>query len=121
MKDVLMTDIVQSAYDRAKADLDLGSLPITNIQDLCHVAHSYAFIDLYQSSKKPNQKKHYNKPIDELYKLFDKGTLLEKDTYASFAFCYLKVFEVEGFIKKESFLAQFEHEKTKYADEQTYP
>ena len=115
MKDVPMTEVIQSAYDRAKADLDLGSLPITNIQDLCHVAHSYAFIDLYQGSKKPDQKKHYNKPIDGLYKLFDKGTLSEKDTYASFAFCYLKVFEVEGVLKKESFLAQFEHEKAKYA------
>ena len=86
MKDVPITEVVQSAYHRAKADLEMGSLPITNIQDLCHVAHSYAFIDLYQGSKKPDQKKHYNKPIDELYKLFDKGTLSEKDTYASFAF-----------------------------------
>ena len=115
MKDVPMTEVVQSAYDRAKADLVLGSLPITSIQDLGHVAQSYAFIDLYQGSKKPNQKKHYNKPIDKLYKLFDKGTLSEKDTYASFAFCYLKVFEVEGVLKEESFLAQFEHEKAKYA------
>ncbi len=115
MKDVLMTEVVQSAYDRAKSDLDLGSLPITNIQDLCHVAYSYALIDLYQGSKKPDQKKHYNKPIDKLYKLFDNGTLSEKDTYASFAFCYLKVFEVEGVLKKRSFLAQFEHEKEKYA------
>jgi hypothetical protein len=48
MKDVPMTEVVQSAYDRAKADLVLGSLPITSIQDLCHVAHSYTFIDLYQ-------------------------------------------------------------------------
>lgn len=114
MKDVPMTEVVQSAYDRAKTDLVLGSLPIARIQDLCHVAHSYAFIDLYQGSKKPNQKKHYSEPVDKLYKLFDKGTLSEKDTYASFAFCYLKVFEVEGFLKKESFLAQFEHEKAKY-------
>ncbi len=114
MNDVPMTEVVQSAYDSAKADMILGNLPVSDIQDLCHVAYSYAFIDLYQGSKKPKYKKHYSKPIDKLYKLFDKGTLSETNTYASFAFCYLKVFEMEGAIKKETFLAQFEHEKTKY-------
>ena len=99
MKDVPMTDVVQSAYDRANSDLDLGNLPISDIRDLCHVAHSYALIDLYQGSKKLDLKRHYNKPIDKLYKLFDKGTLSEKDTYASFAYCYLKVFEIEGILK----------------------
>ncbi len=115
MKDIPMTEVVQSAYDRAKEDLDLGRLPITNIEDLCHAAHSYAFLDLYQGFKKPDKKRHYKKPIDKLYKLFDNGTLSEKETYASFAFCYLKVFEIEGILKKKTFLAQFEHEKRKYA------
>ena len=114
MKDVPMTEVVQSAYDRAKADMLLGNLPVSNTQDLCHVAYSYSFTDLYQGSKKPKYKKHYSKVIDKLYKLFDKGTLSEQDAYASFAFCYLKVFEMEGAIKKETFLAQFEHEKAKY-------
>jgi len=115
MNDVPITVVIQSAYDRAKEDLRLGHLPIENVQDLCHVTHTYAFIDLYQGPKKPNKKRHYDKPINELYLLFDKGTLLEKDTYASFAFCYLKVFEVEKVMKKKSFLAQFEYEKIKHA------
>jgi hypothetical protein len=103
MKDVPMTEVVQSAYDRAKEDLRLGRLPIKEIQDLCHVAHTYALMDLYQGSKNADPRRHYNKPIGELYKLFDKGTLSEEDAYASFAFCYLKVFEIEGVIKKKSF------------------
>jgi len=115
MKDVPMTEVVQSAYDRAKEDLRLGRLPVKEIQDLCHVAHMYALIDLYQGSKNADPKRHYNKPIGELYKLFDKGTLSEEDAYASFAFCYLKVFEIEGVMKKKSFLAQFEYEKMKHA------
>ena len=115
MKDVPMTEVVQFAYDKAKADLNLGNLPIGDIQDLCHVAHTYALFDLYQGSKKPDLKRHYDQPINELYNLFDSGTLLEKDTYANFAFCYLKVLEIEGAIKKNSFLAQFEHEKMKHA------
>jgi len=114
MKDVPMTEVVQSAYDRAKEDLRLGRLPVKEIQDLCHVAHTYALIDLYQGSKNADPKRHYNKPIGELYKLFDKGTLSEEDAYASFAFCYLKVFEIEGVMKKKSFLAQFEYEKMKH-------
>ncbi len=115
MKDVPITEVVQSAYDRAKEDLRLGHLPIENIQDLCHVAHTYAIIDLYQGSKKPNKKRHYDKPITELYLQLDKGALLEKDTYASFAFCYLKVFEIERVMKNKSFLAQFEFEKLKHS------
>ena len=110
-----MTEVVQSAYDRAKNDLQLGRLPISDIQDLCHVAHTYALMDLYQGSKKADPKRHYSRPIDKLYKLFDNGTLSEEDAYASFAFCYLKVFEIEGAMKKKSFLAQFEYEKIKYA------
>jgi len=139
MNEVPMTELVQSAYDRAKSDLQLGLLPISEIQDLCHVAHTYAFMDLwiygfmdlwiygfmdlwiygfmdlYQGSKKADPKRHYNRPIDKLYKLFDNGTLSKEDAYASFAFCYLKVFEIEGLIKKKSFLAQFEYEKMKHA------
>ena len=115
MNEVPMTELVQSAYDRAKNDLELGRLPISEIQDLCHVAHRYAFIDLYRGSKKADPKRHYDRPIDKLYKLFDNGTLSDEDAYASFAFCYLKVFEIEGFLKKRSFLAQFEYEKMKYA------
>ena len=115
MKEVAMTELIQSAYDRAKKDLELGRLPISEIQDLCHVAHTYALMDLYQGSKEANSNRHYNKPINKLYKLFDNGTLSEEDAYASFAFCYLKVFEIEGIMKKKSFLAQFEYEKTKHA------
>jgi hypothetical protein len=113
MKDVPMTEVVQSAYDRAKQDLALGKLPLDNVEDLCHVAFKYAFTDLYEGRKEPHQKTHYHRPIDKLYKLFDKGLLTEKDSYASFAFCYLKIFEIEGVIKKKSFIAQFEHEKIK--------
>ena len=105
MTDVPMTELVQSAYDRAKKDLGLGRLPIGEVQDLCHVAHTYALMDLYQGSKKADLKRHYNKPIDKLYKLFDNGAFSEEESYASFAFCYLKVFEIEGVIKKKSFLA----------------
>ncbi|MCI5149586.1 MAG: hypothetical protein D3916_09405 [Candidatus Electrothrix sp. MAN1_4] len=115
MNEVSMTELVQSAYDRAKNDLRAERLPISEIQYLCHVAHTYAFMDLYQGTKKPDPKCHYDRPIDELYKLFDNGTLSDKDTYASFAFCYLKVFAIEGFIKNRSFLAQFEYEKMKHA------
>ena len=115
MKDIPMTEVIQSAYDRAREDLRLGKIPIEDIQDLCHVAHSYAMIDLYNGKKVANKNCHYDKPIDELYSLFDNGTLIEKNSYASFAFCYLKVFEAEKVLKKESFLAQFEYEKTKHA------
>ena len=114
MKELPVTEIVQSAYNRAKADMVLGILPVASTQDLCHVAYLYSFTDIYQGSKKPKYKKHYSRVIDKLYRLFDKGILSEEDTYASFAFCYLKVFEIEGVIKKSTFLAQFEHEKAKY-------
>lgn len=109
-----MTELIQSAYDRAKKDLRLGRLPISEIQDLCHVAHTYALMDLYQGSKQADPKRHYNNSIDKLYIMFDNGTLSEDDSYASFAFCYLKVFEIEGVVKKKSFLAQFEYEKMKH-------
>ena len=115
MQDVPMTEVVQSAYDRAEKDLRLGRLPISNIQDLCHVAHTYALMDLYQGSKKTNPKLHYDKPIEKLYKHYDNGTLSENDTYASFAFCYLNILEIEGVIKKKTFVAQFENEKRKQA------
>ena len=62
-----------------------------------------------------NKNRHYDQPIDELYSLFDNGILLEKNSYASFAFCYLKVFEAEKVINKKASLAQFEFEKTKHA------
>jgi len=115
MKDIPMTEVIQSAYDKAQKDLNSGKLPISDIEDLCHVAFIYAINDLYQGSKKPNIKCHYDKPIKELYKLFDKAIISENDTYASFAFCYLKVFQVDKFMKKSSFIAQFEYEKAKYS------
>ena len=49
--------------------------------------------------------------MDQLYELFDEAKLNVSDTYASFAFCYLKVYEIEGIIPKKSVEAQFEHEK----------
>jgi hypothetical protein len=112
VKDVPMTEVVQFAYNRAKSDFENGVLPIQNLQDLCHVACKYALEDLYQGSKKVNEKIHYKRPVEKLYKLFNRGILLEEDCYASFAYCYLKVFEIEGVIKRKTFLAQFEHEKT---------
>ncbi len=114
MKHKLMTDVVQSAYERAKSDLISKILPIKDIEDLCHVAHVYALKDLYNESKTIDRKCHYDNIIDELYKLFEAGELSEGDSYATFAFCYLKVLEVEDVIKKKSFLAQFEHEKMKH-------
>jgi len=114
MKEVPMTEVVQAAYDKAKEALRLRRLPIDNIQDICHVAHIYAMNDLYQGKKTSDKKRHYENPIDKLYALFDKGTITDNETYAAFAFCYLKVFEVEGIMKKKSFLAQFEFERKKY-------
>ena len=41
------------------------------------------------------------------------GDLIRLESpYATFAFCYLKTFEIEGLIAKKSLEAQFEHEKT---------
>ncbi len=111
MSDIPSTNIIQAAYVRAKKDCLSGKLPISKIEDLCHVAYVYAFTDLYRGTKEPNYKRHYSKPIDQLYELFDKGKLNVSDTYASFAFCYLKVYEIEGIIPKKSCKAQFDHEK----------
>ena len=113
MSEIPFTDIIQSAYDRAKNDCLSGKLPISKIEDLCHVAHTYAFNDLYHGAKEPDYEVHYNKPIGELYELFDKNELKVSDTYASFAFCYLKVYEIEGIIPETSGKAQFEHERNK--------
>ncbi len=114
MADIPFTDVIQSAYERAKKDFLSGKLlPIRNVEDLCHMAHSYAIIDLYGGAKKADRNLHYSKPIDDLYKLFDEGTISISDTYASFTFCYLKVYEVEGIFKKSTLVAQFEHEKKK--------
>ncbi len=112
MSDIPMTDIIQSAYVRARKDCLSGKLPISKIEDLCHVAHVYALIDLYHGNKEPNRELHYSKPIDQLYELFDKGRLNVSDTYATFAFCYLKVLEIERIISKKSVKAQFEYEKS---------
>ncbi len=101
MKDVPMTEVVQYAYDRAKEDLRLGRLPIKEIQDLRHVAHKYALLDLYQGSKNFDPIRHYIKPIDELYKLFDKGTLSEEDAYASFAFLNIHEITSSGLFRSK--------------------
>jgi hypothetical protein len=111
MSDIPFTDIIQSAYGRAKKDLLAGELKISEIEDLCHAAHIYALNDLYHGTKGPEYALHYGKPIDQLYELFDTGELNVSDTYASFAFCYLKVYEIEGIIAEKSIKAQFEHEK----------
>lgn len=111
MKQVSMTEVIQSAFGRAKRKAEAGDLPISNIQDLCHVAHTFALLDLYGETRKLNYRKHYSNPIKRLYKLFDKGALSIDQSYLSFAFCYLKVLEAEGVIKKKTFLAQFEFEK----------
>ena len=113
MSDIIFTDIIQAAYDQARKDLALGKLPISKIEDLCHVAYVYAFNDLYHGTKEPDYEVHYNKPIDELYELFDNHELKVSDTYASFAFCYLKVYEIEGIIPEKSCKAQFEHERNR--------
>ena len=97
---------------RAKQAFLSNKLPISEIEDLCHVAHVYAITDLYHGTKEPDHQRHYTKPIDQLYELFDKGKLNVSDVYASFAFCYLKVYEVEGIIPEKSCKAQFEHEKS---------
>ena len=89
MDDISMTEVIQNSYDRAKEKLIQGKLlPINNIEDLCHVAHTYAIMDLYHDIKRLDTYPHYNKAINELYKLFDEGIISEKDSYASFAFCY---------------------------------
>lgn len=113
-KDIKMTDVIQRAYDDAKKQLELGSLPISEEQDLCHMAHGFALRGLLGSTKSLDYEKHYSKPLDELYELFDNNTLSLENSYASFAFCYLKVLEIEGVIKHKSFLAQFEFEKKKH-------
>ena len=86
MSDIAFTDIIQAAYDRAKEDFALGKLPVSKIEDLCHVAYVYAFTDLYHGAKEPKYDLHYNKPIDQLYEMFDNGKLKISDTYATFAF-----------------------------------
>ena len=111
MSDIPFTNIIQAAYMRAKQDFLSNKLPISEIEDLCHVAHIYAFTDLYHGTREPDHKRHYTKPIDQLYELFDKGKLNVSDAYASFAFCYLKVYEIEGIVPEKSCKAQFEHEK----------
>ena len=111
MSDIPFTNIIQSAYFRAKTDCLSGKLPISKIEDLCHVAHVYAFNDIYHGTKEPDHELHYSKPIDQLYELFDNGELNVSDTYATFAFCYLKVYEFEGIIPNKSCQAQFESEK----------
>ena len=111
MSDIPFTDIIQAAYMRAKQGYSSNILPISEIEDLCHIAHVYAFNDLYHGTKEPDHQRHYTKPIDQLYELFDKGKLNVSDVYASFAFCYLKVYEVDGIIPEKSCKAQFEHEK----------
>jgi hypothetical protein len=113
MSDIPFTEIIQSAYVRAKKDYLSGKLPISKIEDLCHVAYVYAFDDLYHGTKEPDYERHYNRAIDELYELFDKGELNVIEAYASFVFCYLKVYEIEGIIPEKSSKAQFEYEKNK--------
>jgi hypothetical protein len=76
------------------------------------VAHTFALLDLYGETNKLNYRKHYSNPINRLYKLFDKGALSIDQSYLSFAYCYLKVLEAEGAIKKKTLLAQFEFEKS---------
>ena len=63
--------------------------------------------------KKPDLELHFSKPIDQLYELFDYGKLNVSDTYATFAFCYLKVYEIEGIVPEKSCKVQFESEKLK--------
>lgn len=111
MSDIPFTDIIQDAYDRAKKDLALGKLPVSKIEDLCHVAYFYAFLDLYRGARQPDYDLHYSKPIDRLYEMFDNGKLKVSDMYATFAFCYIKVYEIEGLVSEKTFKAQFEHEK----------
>ena len=115
MEDAPLTDVIQAAYDNAIDAIYSGNLSINNTQDVFHLAHTYALFDLYKGNKKPNKKHHYDKPIEKLYKLFDSGTINENNTYAAFAYCYLKVFVREKAIKKKSFQAQFNYENKKYA------
>jgi hypothetical protein len=112
MSDIPFTEVIQSAYSRAKKECLAGRLPVSKLEDLCHTAYLYALIDIYRGKKKPDYQLHYNKPIDQLYELFDGGKLNVSDTYATFAFCYLKIYEIEGLIPRKSLEAQFEHEKT---------
>ena len=74
---------------------------------------SYFLPAPYHGTREPDHELHYSKPIDQLYELFDNGELNVSDTYATFAFCYLKVYEIEGIIPKKSCQAQFESEKLK--------
>ncbi|MFH1304665.1 MAG: hypothetical protein ABIK07_26730 [Planctomycetota bacterium] len=111
MSDIPFTEIIQHAYARAKKAFLAGQLPISEMEDLCHVAYVYAFYDLNTKTKEPDYERHYAKSIDELYKLFDRGELDVCDTYAAFAFCYLKVYEIEGVIPEKSCKAQFEYER----------
>jgi hypothetical protein len=66
MEQVSMTEVIQSAHGRAKRKAEAGELPISNIQDLCHVAHTFAFLDLYGEPNKLNYRKHYSNPINKL-------------------------------------------------------
>jgi hypothetical protein len=112
MPDIPFTEVIQAAYSRAKEACLAGKLPVSKLEDLCHTAYIYAFVDIYGRTKEPDYELHYNKIIDQLYELFDEGKLNVSDTYATFAFCYLKIYEIEGLIPKKSLKAQFEHEKT---------
>ncbi len=111
MSDIPFTEKIQQAYARANEFISKGNMPISEKEDLCHIAYVYAYRDIYPGTKLPDYDLHYTKPIDELYQLFDRGELKVSDTYAAFAFCYLKVYEIEGIIPEKSCKAQFEYER----------
>ncbi len=115
MTDIQLTDLIQCAYNKAIDDIEKGKLPIRNIQDACHLAYSYALFDIYGDTKKASIELHYNKPIDELYELFDNNELSIENTYGSFSFCYLKVYLAENALTNRQFNVQFEHERKKNA------
>jgi len=116
MKDILLTDVIQVAYDKAEKSLLAGELPFKNIQDVYHMAHSCALFDVYGRHAVPDKKHHYEVPIEKLHKLFSTGKIKKENTYAAFAYCYLKVFLREKLIKKKTFQAQFEYENKKHAE-----
>ncbi|VAW57178.1 hypothetical protein MNBD_GAMMA07-398 [hydrothermal vent metagenome] len=115
MKDIPLTDVIQYAYDKASEAIRTGELAFKSNQDVYHIAYSCALFDLYNRHAIPDKKHHYDLPIKKLKQLFKSGKVKQTNTYAAFAYCYLKVFLREKVIKKKTFQAQFEYENNKHA------
>ena len=100
-KDVQLSDLIQIQYKKARENYQKGRLDLIksplNLYQMASIHASYNF--------------HAKASEDKLYKLFieasnemdlyiTKGMLNPTNSYAKYAFCFLKTLELENLIKK---------------------